>query len=133
MRGDDAEAGGLRAYADELRSNFLRLQQEAPAVHAKARSVQVTERSPDGLVTATVGARGDLIRLDLDPRIYRRQHARALADSIAETIQRAADKAQAKVVEHFEPLVAPEQMKLYLEGDLEAVLDQMSGQLPKER
>lgn len=126
------EAGGLRAYADELRSNFLRLQQEAPAVHAKARSVRVTERSPDGLVTATVGARGDLIRLDLDPRIYRRQHARGLADSISETIQRAAGKAQAKVVELFEPLIDPEQMKLHLEGDLEAVLDEMAGRLPKE-
>jgi DNA-binding protein YbaB len=127
------DAAGLRAYADELRSNFLRLQQEAPALHAKARSIQVTEKSPDGLVTATVGVRGELIRLDLDPRIYRRQHARGLADAITQTIQKAANKAQGMVVELFEPLVPTDQMKAHLEGDLEKALEHMSEQLPKER
>jgi DNA-binding protein YbaB len=123
------EAEDMRAYADELRATFMRLQQEAPAVHEKARAVQVTEKSRDGLISATVGARGDLVRLDIDPRIYRRPDSRELADSITETVHRAATKAQAKVIELFEPLIPAEQMKAHLEGDLERVLDQMAARM----
>ena len=115
-----------------LREDFLRLQREAPEIHARARRIQISERSPDGLVTATVGARGELVRLDLDPRIYRRQDARGLADTITRTVQRAADRAQERVMELFAPIVPAEQLKAHLEGDLDAVLDQMSGRLPKE-
>jgi DNA-binding protein YbaB len=123
------DAADTQAYAEELRATFMRLQEEAPALHEKARAVQVTEKSRDGLISATVGARGDLIRLDIDPRVYRRPDSRALADVITETIHRAATKAQAKVVELFEPLIPGEQMKAHLEGDLESVLDQMAAQM----
>ncbi|WP_344940810.1 YbaB/EbfC family nucleoid-associated protein [Sphaerisporangium flaviroseum] len=123
------DAAEMQAYAEELRTTFMRLQEEAPAVHEKARAVQVTEKSRDGLVAATVGARGDLIRLDIDPRIYRRSDSRALADSITETVQRAAAKAQAEVIELFEPLIPAEQMRAHLQGDLERVLEQMATQM----
>ena len=123
------DSGDMRAYAEELRATFLRLQEEGPATHEKARAVQVTEKSPDGLVCATVGPRGDLIRLDIDPRVYRRPDSRELADSITETIHRAAEKAQAKVVELFAPLIPAEQMRAHLDGDLERVLEQMAAQM----
>lgn len=129
--GETPDAAGMRAYAEELRATFMRLQEEAPALHEKARAVQVTEKSRDGLVVATVGANGDLIRLDLDPRIYRRQDARGLADTITRTIHAAVAKAQDRVVEIFAPIVPPEQMRAHIEGDLDAVLEQMSRQTPK--
>ncbi|KAB8186535.1 YbaB/EbfC family nucleoid-associated protein [Microbispora catharanthi] len=125
------DAAGMRAYVEELRATFMRLQEEAPALHEKARAVQVTEKSRDGLVAATVGANGDLIRLDLDPRIYRRQDARGLADAITRTIHAAVAKAQDRVVEIFAPLIPAEQMRAHIDGDLDAVLEQMSMQMPK--
>ncbi|WP_424535176.1 YbaB/EbfC family nucleoid-associated protein [Sphaerisporangium viridialbum] len=127
------DAAALQAYADELRANFHRLQEEAPAMHERARAIQVTETSRDGLISATVGPRGDLVRLDIDPRVYRRPDSRELADSITETVQRAADKARDKVVELFEPLIPREQMKAHLDGDLQRVLDQMASQMLGER
>lgn len=130
---EPVDVAGMRAYADELRTTFMRLQDEAPALHEEARAVQVTEKSPDGLISATVGARGDLVRLDIDPRIYRKPDARQLADSIAETIHRAAAKAQERVIELFEPLVPGDQMKAHLEGDLQGVLEQMASQLLGKR
>ena len=130
--GEAPDAAGMRAYAEELRATFMRLQEEAPALHEKARAVQVTEKSRDGLVAATVGANGDLIRLDLDPRIYRRQDARGLADAITRTVQAAAAKAQNRVVEIFAPLVPAERMRAHIDGDLDAVLDQMSRQMPEQ-
>ncbi|GII60371.1 hypothetical protein Skr01_04560 [Sphaerisporangium krabiense] len=123
------DAAEMRAYADELRATFTRLHQEAPALHEKARAVQVTEKSRDGLISATVGPRGDLIRLDIDPRVYRRPDSRELADSITETVHRAAEKARERVVELFEPLIPAEQMAAHLDGDLERVLDQMAGRM----
>ncbi|MEV4475602.1 YbaB/EbfC family nucleoid-associated protein [Nonomuraea salmonea] len=125
------DVAAMRAYADELRETFTRLQDEGLELHAKARAVQVTETSRDGLVSVTVGPRGDLIRLDLDPRIYRRPDARALADTIAETAHRAAAAAQERVMEIFEPVIPPDQFKAHLEGDVEAVMarliDDMGG------
>lgn len=134
MNGGEApDAAGMRAYVEELRATFMRLQEEVPALHEKARAVQVTEKSRDGLVAATVGANGDLIRLDLDPRIYRRQDARGLADTITRTIHAAAAKARDRVVEIFAPLIPAEQMRAHIRGDLDAVLEQMSLQMPKRR
>lgn len=123
------DVAGMRAYAEELQSRFQRLTTEGPALQARARAVQVTEKSPDGLVSATVGSRGELIRLDLDPRIYRRPDSRELADSITETIKAAGEKAQEQVLEVFEPLVPREEMQLHMDGDMEGVLERMSDQM----
>jgi DNA-binding protein YbaB len=127
--GQSDDEAGLRAYAEQLRADFVRLQEELPAVHERARAFQLTEKSADGLISATVGARGDLVRLDIDPRVYRRPDSRALADSVTETVQRAAVKARAEVIQAFAPFVPAEQMKAYLEGDVQAVLDQMAAKM----
>lgn len=123
------DVAGMRAQAEALQASFERLVAEAPALHAKARAVEITEKSRDGLISVTVGARGDLIRLDIDPRIYRRPDSRALADAITDTIHLATAKAQDQVVELFEPLVPAEQMRVHLDGDLDGVLEQMAKQM----
>ncbi|MBG0816641.1 YbaB/EbfC family nucleoid-associated protein [Planomonospora sp. ID82291] len=127
----EPDVAGMQAYADELRRTFARLQDDGLDRLRDAKTVQVTEKSQDGLVAATVGPRGELIRLDIDPRIYRRPDARALADVITGTVHRAAESAQRRVVEIFEPLIPAEQMRAYLDGDAEAAMarlaDQMAG------
>ena len=122
-------AAGRRAQAEALRARFERLAAEAPAVHAEARRVQVTRESWDGLVAATVGAQGELLALDIDPRVYRHPDSRALADTIVQTIQLATAEARDRVVELFAPLVGAEQMRMHLDGDLDGVLDRMAQQL----
>lgn len=126
---EHSELAGMRAYAEELQSRFQRLTTEGPALHERARAVQVTEKSPDGLISATVGARGELIRLDLDPRIYRHPDSRELADTITETIKAAGESAQEQVLELFEPLIPREEFQLHMDGDLEGVLERMSDQM----
>lgn len=130
---EEQDAAGLQAYADELRATFMQLQDRGTELHAKARAIQVTERSRDGMVTVTVGPRGDLLGVDIDPRIYRRPDARGLADSITETVQRAAAKAQEQIIEIFEPLIPAEQMQAHLDGDLETVMNQLADQMGGKR
>lgn len=122
----------MRAYAQELQKTFLRLQEEGPKLQKRARSIEVTERSEDGLIAATVGVRGDLIRLDIDPRIYRKPDARALADGITETVKEAATKAHKEVVELFAELVPREQMEAHLSGNMDAVTELMRKQIRGE-
>ncbi|MEV0993369.1 YbaB/EbfC family nucleoid-associated protein [Nonomuraea sp. NPDC050202] len=129
---EDGDVAGLQAYADELRETFMRMQREASDLNARAQSIRITEKSADGLVSATVGVRGELIRLDLDPRVFRRPDARGLADAITGTVQRAAAKALDELVELFAPVVPPEQLRAHLNGDLETVLDQLSSGMSGE-
>jgi DNA-binding protein YbaB len=129
---DLPDTAGMRAYEQELEKRFWRLQEEGPQLQKRARALQVTEKSRDGLITATVGARGELIRLDIDPRIYRRPDARALADEITETIKKAGTKARDEIVEMFASLVPRELLEAQLNGDIDAVTEQMRKQMRGE-
>ncbi|GGL10622.1 hypothetical protein Sme01_16030 [Sphaerisporangium melleum] len=133
MEGFAGDGADMRAYAEELRATFMRMQEEAPEMHEKARAVQVTEKSEDGLIAATVSARGDLVRLDIDPRIYRRPDSRLLADAITATVHRATAKARDQVIDLFAPLIPAERMKAHLDGDLEAILEHMAAQMLGKR
>jgi DNA-binding protein YbaB len=128
-REERSDLAGMRAYAEELKGRFEKLTTEGPKLQERARAVQVTEKSPDGLISATVGSRGELIRLDLDPRIYRQPDSRELADTITDTIKAAGVKAQEQVLEVFEPLVPREEMQLHMDGNVEGVLERMSDQM----
>lgn len=128
-REEHSDLAGMRAYADELQGRFQKMATEGPKLQERARTIQVTEKSPDGLISATVGARGELIRLDLDPRIYRQPDSRELADTITDTIKAAGVKAQEQVLEVFEPLVPREEMQLHMDGNIEGVLERMADQM----
>lgn len=55
--------------------------------------VSATARSEDGMVEVTVGPRGQLVDLKLDPRIYRKPNSTELANKIVETTRRASEDA----------------------------------------
>ncbi|MFI7424067.1 YbaB/EbfC family nucleoid-associated protein [Nonomuraea sp. NPDC049684] len=126
---DSPDVAGMRAYGDELRDMFRQIQDVGMELHQQAKAVQVTETSRDGLVSVTVGSRGELIRLDLDPRIYRRPDARQLADTIAETTRLAAERAQERVTEIFEPVIPREDFEAHLSGDLETVMARLADRM----
>ncbi|MGW0478325.1 YbaB/EbfC family nucleoid-associated protein [Nonomuraea sp. NPDC003214] len=106
----------------------MRLQDEGMELHTRAKELRVTEKSPDGLVSVTVGSRGELVGLDLDPRVYRRPDARHLADTIVETTRRAEARLRDSIVEIFAPVVPPEQMRAHIDGDVEAIFQVFAGE-----
>lgn len=122
-----------RALAEEMEGKLQRLLEEGPKLKERASSLQITEKSKDGLISVTVGPNGQLIRLDIDPRIYRRPDARALADAITETIKRAGTKAREEIVGMFASLIPREQVEAQLSGDMDAVQEQMRKQMRGER
>jgi DNA-binding protein YbaB len=122
----DPRAAALQEQADALKADFERLMAEGPAVAARAREVAVTRKSRDGLVSVTVGPRGELVQLDLDPRIYRRPDSRDLADSIVETVQAAAAEAQEQVVEVLSSVIPRDAVEAHLSGDLDEYTDKLT-------
>jgi DNA-binding protein YbaB len=123
------DVAGLAAFAESLRSTAERMATEGPQLQEKARQVQVTETSRDGLVSVTVGSRGELIRLDIDPRVFRRPDSRELADTITTTIQRAAAAAQERVLDVMDPLVPRATLRRFLDGDTEGVVSDMTDRM----
>ena len=127
------DVAGLAAVAESLRSTAERLATEGPVLQQRARAVQVTETSRDGLVSVTVGSRGELLRLDIDPRVFRRPDSRALADSIADTIRSATTAAQERVLDVLEPLVPRTTMRRFLDGDHDAAVADVADQVHGRR
>jgi hypothetical protein len=80
------------------------------AEQTQRRIIKVTgsATSEDRMVTAVVGPRGQLVRLQIDPRIYRRPNAEALAASIVATVRAAADKAMAEVQAILDETMPPD-------------------------
>lgn len=89
----------LRARFDQVYGQYQQLRSGLDELQRRLADLRITERSPDGQVAATVGPRGQLLRLDLDPGVYRDRDADALAAKITETVQRATATATASVQE----------------------------------
>ena len=125
----DPRNAALQEQAEGLRADFQRMLTEGPEAAARARQITVTRKSRDGLVSVTVGPRGDLVTLDIDPRVFRRPDSRALADTIVETVQAAAAEAEEMVVETMSSVLPREAVEAQLTGDLEGYLDQMTDRM----
>ncbi|MFI6226335.1 YbaB/EbfC family nucleoid-associated protein [Micromonospora echinospora] len=89
----------LRARFDEVHGQYQQLRSGLDELQARLAELRVTERSDDGQVTATVGARGQLISLDLHPSVYQGRDARALGRKITATVQKATAAATASTQE----------------------------------
>ncbi|GAA4698667.1 YbaB/EbfC family nucleoid-associated protein [Phytohabitans rumicis] len=97
----DALPGGLT----ERLAEYQRLAAQVRALRDGVDGISATAYSPDGLITAVVGGRGELLDLVLDPLIGRDQDATALAEAIAETIRDAAGQATQEATRLTERLV----------------------------
>lgn len=65
-------------------------------LHAALEQARGTAESDDGLIRATAGARGELLELELDPRLLRNPDSAALAADIVDTTRAAAANAQVR-------------------------------------
>jgi DNA-binding protein YbaB len=87
----------LRERFGEVYGQYQRLRSGMDELQQKLAQLQVSAESEDGYVRATVGPRGHLVALKLDPRVYRDGDADALARKITATVQEATSRATDQV------------------------------------
>jgi DNA-binding protein YbaB len=114
----ERDLDGLRALAREMSGQFETLRRGMADLQRELRAVSVTAKSPDGYVTATVDARGQLRKLQLDPRIYRRPDSAQLAATITETVQQAVTEAAERVKAVSDRIAPGVDVASYLRGDV---------------
>ncbi|WP_214412824.1 YbaB/EbfC family nucleoid-associated protein [Sphaerisporangium fuscum] len=73
--------------------------------HQDMRELSATARSKGGLVSVTVGPRGEVRAIELDPRVYRKLSPSELAASIMEQISAATREVTGAVQEAMEPFL----------------------------
>ncbi|WP_342672523.1 YbaB/EbfC family nucleoid-associated protein [Micromonospora mirobrigensis] len=83
----------LRARFDDVYGQYQRLRSGLDELQTRLAELRVTERSDDGQVIATVGARGQVISVQLSPAVFRDRDAEVLSRKITRTVQRAATAA----------------------------------------
>ena len=77
-----------------LYDDYRQMAEEMRAAQERIAEIRATAESDDGLISATVGGYGELVELQLDPRIYRAPDSAGLAEAITDTVHRAAERAQ---------------------------------------
>jgi DNA-binding protein YbaB len=101
--GADRDANSaLKARFAEVYGQYERLRAGMDELQTRLAALRVTAESDDGCISATVGPRGQLVDLDLDPDIYLRPDAERLAREITRTVQEATSRA----VDQVQRLVA---------------------------
>lgn len=97
QRADRAVNDALRGRADEVLGQYERIRAGMTELRERLSAFSSTAQSPDGLVIATVDARGHLVRLVFDPRAYRTHRPDQLATVATTTIRLATASAAAAV------------------------------------
>ena len=91
--------------------------------------------SDDRMVKALVGPRGQLIDLEIDPRVYRKPNSKALAASIVATVRAAAEQATAKtqaIMDENMPMVKDLVRPGLIDGvDMRRLIDSSDADLEK--
>jgi len=70
------------------------------------------------------------VKVEFDPRIYRRPNSKELSTTVTETIRKATAKAMAEVEELMKPFVPGAQFQAYMDNDLEGIFRQLDSELP---
>ncbi len=86
-------------------AEYSRLAEQVRAMRDGVDEIRGTGYSDDDLVTAVVDGRGQLVELELDPRIYRDRNATELATRIVAAIHDAAADAEREAVKFAEKLL----------------------------
>jgi DNA-binding protein YbaB len=107
----------LRGLMDELDKTLENL----PDTQRRLMSLSGVGWSEDGLVKAVVGPRGQLVDLEIDPRVFRRPDAQALRSSIlaatTAAIRRVSEQTQEIMFGQVPPELAELRAQFQPEGD----------------
>lgn len=94
-----------RAQVEELLADYRRSREQLGAVHRRLATIQESASSEDGLVTATVGAHGQLVGLVIVESVYRKLRPHELAERIVELTATAAAKVTRAAGEAIAPVL----------------------------
>lgn len=94
-----------RAQVEDLLADYRRSRDELASVHQRLASISESATSPDGLVTATVGAAGTLTELVIADAAYRQHRPADLAALIVATTAAAADRVAKLAAEAVAPVL----------------------------
>jgi DNA-binding protein YbaB len=121
----------LRERLAEVYGRYTRLRSDLDDLQQRLASLQVTAVSPDGLVRATVGPRGQLVDLQLDRRRVRTMDSDRLSQAILTTVQEAAQRSADQVEALMADYLPPESsaLRLLRDSDFGAVLRQSDAKL----
>jgi len=97
----------LRARFDDVFGQYQRLRAGMAELQDRLAAFAATARSPDGLVAATVDARGRLVALTFDPTVYRAHPPDRLARVATATASRAAASAADSIQELLAAYLPP--------------------------
>ncbi len=95
---DRPDWGALYSAFDDMRTAIAGLEE----TQRQILKITGVAWSDDRLIKAVVGPRGQLIDLDIDPRVYRTPNSKALAATILATVRSAVDDAMAKTGEFLD-------------------------------
>jgi DNA-binding protein YbaB len=108
---ETADRDANRALRDRLSDVYGQYEQvrtQLDELPQRLASMQVTAASPDGLVHATVGPRGQLIDLRIDHERFRKVDADDLAQTIVTTVRSAAERTAGEVEALLGGLLPPD-------------------------
>ena len=94
-----------RGQVEELLADYRRSRDQLATVHRDLAAITASASSPDGLVTATVGAQGTLLELVLRDEAYRRHRPAQLAELIVQTTAAAAATAAERTYQTLAPVL----------------------------
>lgn len=86
-------------------AEYARIADQVRSMRDGIDDIRATAYSADGLVTVVVGGRGEVLELELDPRVYRDADPTLLAESIVATIREAAEDAEQQATRFAEKLL----------------------------
>ncbi|WP_433247597.1 YbaB/EbfC family nucleoid-associated protein [Streptosporangium sp. CA-135522] len=122
---------------EKLIQEVNRQTEQVQNMHEKARDMSASATSEDGMVTVTVGARGDVRKIDFDPRVYRKLSPSELSATLIEQIGAATRTVSGELKETMQPLAPadlPSFEDLFGEGvDFPSFLAQAMTPRPKGR
>ncbi|MEV8636278.1 YbaB/EbfC family nucleoid-associated protein [Streptosporangium sp. NPDC051023] len=121
---------------EKLVKEVNRQTRQVQDMHEKARDMSASATSKDGMVTVTVGARGEVRKIDLDPRVYRKLSPSELSASLIEQIGAATRTVSGELQEAMQPFTPADLSleDLFGEGaDLPSFLAQVVTPRPTER
>jgi DNA-binding protein YbaB len=96
---------------DELTLDYGKIRDDLLTVQRELAAVEASAESGNGLISASVDGRGELVELRLDPRIYRDTDSGALAKAITATIREAVTQAHDQVFELTRHTLSPEKTR----------------------
>ncbi len=96
-----------RAQVEELLAGYRRSREQLGTVHRKLATLQESATSDDGLVTVTVGPRGQVCELVIVDSAYRKLRPHELAATIVALSEKAAAKVSRAAGEVLAPVLPP--------------------------